>query len=73
MKLANFNNKFTVKDSIKSMVYQLLICKKQKTTNVKIFKAQFGRKPGTPLSKISTIPKSSNLTYEKNIKSLFRC
>ena len=46
-----------------SIVYQLRICK-QKTTNVTPFQAHFGRKPNTPLSNISTIPKSSNLSYE---------
>ena len=39
------------------------ICK-QKTTNVTSFQAHVGRKPNTPLSNISTIPKSSNLSYE---------
>ena len=33
-------------------------------TNVTPFQAHFGRKPNTPLSKIWTIPKSSNLSYE---------
>ena len=63
MKLDNRNNTFTIKDAIKSIVYQLRICK-QKTTNVTPFKAHFGRKPNTPLSNISTIPKSSNSSYE---------
>ena len=39
------------------------ICK-QKTTKISPFEAHFGRKPNTPLSVISTIPKLSNLTYE---------
>ena len=63
IKLAIRNNNFTIKDAIKSIVYQLPICK-QKTTNVTPFQAHFRRKPNTPLSKISTIPKSSNLSYE---------
>ena len=63
MKLDSRNNTFTIKEAIKSIVYQLRICK-QKTTNVTPFQAHFGRKPNTPSSNISTIPKSSNLSYE---------
>ena len=63
MKLDSRNNPFTIKEAIKSIVYQLRICK-QKTTNVTSFQAHFGRKPNTPLSNIDTIPKSSNLSYE---------
>ena len=63
MKLDSRNNTFTIKEAKKSIVYQLRICK-QKTTNVTPFQAHFGRKPNTPLSNISTIPKSSNLSYE---------
>ena len=63
MKLDNRNKSFTIKEAIKSIVYQLRICK-QKTTNVTPFQAQFGRKPKTPLSNTSTVPKSSNLSYE---------
>ena len=63
MKLDNTNNTFTIKEAIKSILYQLRICK-QKTTNVKPFQAHFGRKPYTPLSNISAIPKWSNLSYE---------
>ena len=63
MKLDSRNNTFTIKEAIKSIVYQLRICK-QKTTNVTTFQAHFGRKPNTPLSNISTIPKPSNLSYE---------
>ena len=37
---------------------------KQITTKISAFEAHFGRKPNTPLSVISTIPKLSNLTYE---------
>ena len=37
---------------------------KQKTTKISPFEANFGRKPNTPLSVISTKPKLSNLTYE---------
>ena len=67
MKLDNRNNTFTIKEAIKSIVYQLRICK-QKTTNVTPFQAHFGRKPNTPLNNISTIPKSSNLSYENNVR-----
>ena len=63
MKLDNRNKTFTIKEVIKSIVYQLRICK-QKTTNVTPFQAHFGRKPNTPLDNISTTPKSSNLSYE---------
>ena len=63
MKLDNRNQSFTIKEAIKSIVYQLRICK-QKTTNVTHFQAHFGRMPNTPLSNISTVPKSSNLSYE---------
>ena len=63
MKLDNRNNPFIIKEAIKSIVYQLRICK-QKKTNITPFQAHFGRKPNTPLSNISTIPKSSNLSYE---------
>ena len=63
MKLDSRNNTFTITEAIKSIVYQLRICK-QKTTNVAPFQAHFGRNPNTPLSNISTIHKSSNLSYE---------
>ena len=63
MKLDTRNNTFTIKEASRSIVYQLRICK-QKTTNVTPFQAHFGRKPNTPLSNISTTPKSSNLSYE---------
>ena len=62
-KLDSRNNTFTSKEAMKSIVYQLGICK-QKTTNVTPFQAHFGWKPNTPLSNISTIPKSSNSSYE---------
>ena len=63
MKLDSRNNTFTIKEAIKSIVYQLRICR-QKTNNATRFQAHIGRKPKTPLSNISTIPKSSNLSYE---------
>ena len=63
MKLDNRNNNFSIKEAIKSIVYQLCICK-QKTTNATPFQTNFGRKPNTPQSNISTVPKSSNLSYE---------
>ena len=40
------------------------ICK-QKTTKISPFEVNFGRKPNTPLSIISTKPKLSNLSYIK--------
>ena len=63
MKLDNRNKTFTIKEAIKSIVYQLRICK-QKTTRVTPFQAHLRRKPNTPLSNKSTTPKSSNLSYE---------
>ena len=63
MILANKNSKFTIKESIMSILYQLRICK-QKTTNVTPLQAHFGRKTNIPLSNLSTIPKSPNLSYE---------
>ena len=63
MNLDNRNKSFTIKEAIKSLVYQIRISK-QKTTNVTAFQAHFGRKPNTPLSKLSTVPKSSNLSFE---------
>ena len=63
MKLDSRNNTSTIKETKKSIVYQLRICK-QKTSNVTPFQAHFGRKPNTPLSYISTIPKPSNLSFE---------
>ena len=65
MKLDSRNNTFAIKEAINSIVYQLRICK-QKTANVTPFQAHFGKKPNTPLSNISTKPRSSNLSY-KNI------
>ena len=67
MKLDNRNKTFTIKEAIKSIVYQLRICK-QKTTNVTPFQAHFGRQPNKPLSNISTTPKSSNLSYENILR-----
>ena len=43
MKLDSRKNTFTIKEVIKSIVYQLRLCK-QKTTNVTPFQAHFGRK-----------------------------
>ena len=66
MKLDDRNNTFTIKEAIKSKVYQLRVSK-QKTPNVTPFTAHFGRKLNTQLSNISAIPKSSNLSYENNL------
>ena len=63
MKLDSRNNTCANKEAIKSIVYQLRICK-QKTTNVTLFQAHVGRKRNTRLSIISTVPKSSHLSYE---------
>ena len=69
MKLANRNKAITNKGTIKSIVYQLRMCKQQ-TTNLAPFRAHFGRKPNTPLSNNNTTPKSSNLLYE-NILNIY--
>ena len=57
-------NTFTIKAALKSIIYQLRICK-HKTTKLSPFESHFGRKANTPLSNISTQPKSSDLSYEK--------
>ena len=57
-------NSFTIKAALKSIIYQLRICK-HKTTKLSPFESHFGRKANTPLSNISTQPKSSDLSYEK--------
>ena len=62
--MANRNKKFTIKNSIKSVVYQVLLCISKKTTNITPFQAHFERKANTPLINIVTDPRSSNLSYE---------
>ena len=57
-------NSFTIKAALKSIIYQLRICK-HKTTKLSPFESHFGCKANTPLSNISTQPKSSDLNYEK--------
>ena len=57
-------NSFTFKAALKSIIYQLRICK-HRTTKLSPFESHFGRKANTPLSNISTQPKSSDLSYEK--------
>ena len=57
-------NSFTIKAALKSILYQLRICK-HKTTKFSPFKSHFGRKANTPHSNISTKPHPSNLSYEK--------
>ena len=63
MKLANRKNTLSIKDAIKSIVYQLRICK-QETTNVTPFQAHLRRKPLTPLNNKSTSTKPSNVLYQ---------
>ena len=46
-------NSFTIKAALKSIIYQLRICK-HKTTKLSPFESHFGRKTNTPLSNIST-------------------
>ena len=57
-------NTFTIKAALKSIIYQLRICK-HKTAKLSPFESHFGRTANTPLSNISTQPKSSDLSYEK--------
>ena len=61
------SNTFHVRHAIKIIIHQLRICK-QKTTKISPFEAQFGQKPNTPLSVITTKPKWSNLSYKKIVK-----
>ena len=57
-------NSFTIKAALISIIFQLRICK-HKTTKLSPFESHFERKANTPLSNISTQPKSSDLSYEK--------
>ena len=57
-------NSFTIEAALKSIIYQLRICK-HRTTKLSPFESHFGRKANTPLSNLSTQPKSSDLSYEK--------
>ena len=57
------NSSFNTKHAQKIIIHQLRICM-QKTTTISPSKEQFGRKPITPLSMISTQPELSNLSYE---------
>ena len=56
-------NSLTIKAALKSIIYQLRICK-HKTTKLSPFDSHFGRNTNTPLSNISTKPHSSDLSYE---------
>ena len=57
-------NWFTIIAALKSVTYQLRICK-HKTTKLSPFEPHFGRKANTPLSSLSAKPHSSDLSYEK--------
>ena len=59
-------NLCTIKAALKSIIYQLRICK-HKTTKLSPFESHFRRKASTPLSNISTKPNSSDLSFEKNL------
>ena len=59
-------NSFTINAALKSIIYQLHICK-HKTTKLSPFESHFGRKANTPLSNISTKPNSSDLSYDKSL------
>ena len=61
-------NKETFATSIAiKQIFSDLRLTKQKTTKITPFEAQFGRPANTPLKKISTVPSSLNLNYEKII------
>ena len=57
---------FSTSKAIKQIVSALRLTR-QKTTQITLFEAHFGRPANTPLRKISTNPSSWNLTYEKII------
>ena len=59
-------NSFTFKAALKSIIYQLRICK-HKATKLLPFESHFGRRANTLLSNISTKPNSYDLSYEKNL------
>ena len=61
-------NSFTIKAALKSIIYQLRICKYCfifAYAKLSPFQSYFGRKANTPYSNISTKPNSSDLSYEK--------
>ena len=57
-------NSVTIKAALKSIIYQLRICK-HKTAKLSPFESHFGRQASTPLSNISTKPHHSDLSYKK--------
>ena len=57
-------NSFTIKAALKSIIYQLRICK-HKTTKLSPFESHLVRKANTPLSNISTKTHSSDFSHEK--------
>ena len=59
-------NSFTIKAALKSILYQLRICK-HRTTKLSPFESHFERKANTPLSNISTQPRHSDLSYDKTL------
>ena len=59
-------NKDTFSKAIKQIISNLRLTNK-KTTKITPFEAHFGRSANTPLRKISTLPSSLNLNYEKII------
>ena len=65
MKEANKElNSFTIKAALKSILYQLRICK-HKTTKISPFESHIERQANTLLSSTSTKPHSSDVSYEK--------
>ena len=57
---------FSTSIAIKQIISDLRLSK-QKTTKITPYEAQFGRPANTPLTNISTVPSSLNLTYQKFI------
>ena len=58
------SNSVTIKAALKTILYQLRICK-HKTTGISPFESHFGRRANNPLSNISKKPKYSDLSYHK--------
>ena len=63
MKIDSRNKPYKLASDVAGLIKTLRITPNA-TSKVKPFEAKFGRKPNTPLSKIATSPKSSNLSWE---------
>ena len=67
---AGHKETFSTSAAIKLIISDLRLTK-QKTTKIAQFEAHFGCPADTPLSNISTVPSSLNLTFEKIINYYF--